>query len=325
MFRYILRRIAQSVIVLIGVSILAFSVMFLAGDPTYLYVSERSSAEEIEATRRALGFDKPVHIQYITWLGKAVQGDFGISTKYNQPAMKLVLDRLPATLELTFVGMIVAVLFAIPLGVIAAAKRNSIFDNLMMIIAMIGQSIPEFWLGLMLILIVGVEFRLLPISGRIPIFEPLFTGQWEVLKATFGDAVRYIIMPGIASGVWSLSRNARLVRSSMLEVLGMDYVTTARAKGVNNYKVIMKHAFKNALIPIVTIVGLEFGFLIGGNVIIENVFAWPGVGRLVVFAINQRDFNVVQASVITLAMLFVLLNLLVDVMYTWLDPRIRYS
>jgi len=325
MFRYILRRIAQSVIVLIGVSILAFSVMFLAGDPTLLYVSERSSAEEIESTRRALGFDKPKHIQYLNWLGKAVQGDFGQSTKYKQPAMKLVLERLPATLELTFVGMFVAVALAIPLGVIAAAKRNSIFDNFTMILAMIGQSIPEFWLGLMLILIVGVEYRLLPISGRVAILEPLFTGQWDVLKATFGEAMRHILMPGVASGIWSLSRNARLVRSSMLEVLGMDYVTTARAKGVNDYKVIMKHAFKNALIPIVTIVGLEFGFLIGGDVIIENVFAWPGVGRLVVYAINQRDFNVVQASVFTLALLFIFLNLLVDVMYTWLDPRIRYS
>ena len=325
MTKYILQRLAQSVLVLLGVSILAFSVMFLAGDPTYLYVGERASAEEIAQTRRSLGFDRPFHVQYLSFLGKAVRGDFGISLKYKTPAMDLVLERLPATLELTFMGMFIAVAFAIPLGVFAAYKRNSIFDDLTMVLAMIGQSVPDFWLGLMLIIILGVQLRLLPISGRVAIFEPLFTGQWAVLKATFGDAIRHILMPGIASGVWSLSRNARLVRSSVLEVLGMDYVTTARAKGVNEYKVVMKHAFKNALIPIVTIIGLEFGFLIGGDVVIENVFAWPGVGRLVVYAINQRDFNVVQSCVITLALLFISLNLLVDIMYTWLDPRIRYN
>jgi peptide/nickel transport system permease protein len=177
----------------------------------------------------------------------------------------------------------------------------------------------------MLILIVGVQWKLLPISGRIPIFEPLFQGNFALVDKSLPDAFRHLIMPGIATGVWALSRNSRLIRSSMLEVLGMDYVITARAKGVKETLVIMKHAFKNALIPVVTMIGLNIGFLLSGDVVIENIFAWPGVGRLVIFAIAQKDFNVVQASVITLAVIFVLLNLLVDLIYTWLDPRIRYS
>jgi peptide/nickel transport system permease protein len=221
--------------------------------------------------------------------------------------------------------MFVAVIFAIPLGVIAAVRRNSIFDGGTMVFAMLGQSIPDFWLGIMLILIVGVQWKALPISGRVPILEPLFAGEFAQLGATIGDAARHLILPGVTSGVWSLSRNARLIRSSMLEVLGMDYVTTARAKGVRESLVVLKHAFKNALIPVVTIIGLEFGFLLSGDIIVENIFAWPGVGRLVIFAINQKDFNVVQASVITLAVVFVGLNLFVDVLYTWLDPRIRYT
>ncbi len=325
MGKYILRRIAQSVIVMLGVSILAFSVLFLSGDPTYLYVNERANEASVAMVRHNLGFDRPIYVQYFDFLFKAVHGDFGKSLKYGLPALDVVLERLPATIELTMVGMFIATFFAIPIGVIAAAKRNSLLDGGSMLFAMIGQSMPEFWLGLMLILVLGVQLRWLPISGRIPILEPLFTGNFATLWAGLPEAARHLVLPGIASGVWSLSRNARLVRSSMLEVLGMDYVTTARAKGVRETLVVLKHAFKNALIPIVTIIGLEFGFLLSGDIVVENIFAWPGIGRLVVFAINQKDFNVVQASVVTLAMVFVLLNLLVDILYTWLDPRIRYS
>ena len=325
MVKYILRRLAQSLIVLVGVSLLAFSVLFLSGDPTYLYVNEHASNEAIAEVRHKLGFDRPFHIQYLDFASRAIRGDFGISMRYGQPAFDIVLERLPATIELTLVGMFVAVIFAIPLGVIAAVRRNSIFDGGTMLFAMLGQSIPDFWLGIMLILIVGVQWKALPISGRVPILEPLFAGEFAQLGATIGDAARHLILPGVTSGVWSLSRNARLIRSSMLEVLGMDYVTTARAKGVRESLVVLKHAFKNALIPVVTIIGLEFGFLLSGDIIVENIFAWPGVGRLVIFAINQKDFNVVQASVITLAVVFVGLNLFVDVLYTWLDPRIRYT
>jgi peptide/nickel transport system permease protein len=325
MGKTILRRLAQSVLVLIGVSILSFSVLFLSGDPTYLYVNEHASNAEIAKTRHALGFDQPIYIQYANFFVKAIHGDFGMSLKYGQPAFEVVLTRLPATIELTLIGFIISVGFAIPFGVIAATKRTSLFDGGTMLFAMLGQSIPEFWLGLMLILIVGVQWKLLPISGRVPILEPLFQGNFAAVWKALPDAVLHLIMPGIATGVWALSRNSRLIRSSMLEVLGMDYVTTARAKGVKETVVIMKHAFKNALIPVVTMIGLNLGFLLSGDVVIENVFAWPGVGRLVVFAIEEKDFNVVQASVITLAVVFVLLNLLVDIIYTWLDPRIRYS
>jgi ABC-type dipeptide/oligopeptide/nickel transport system permease component len=190
--------------------------------------------------------------------------------------------------------------------------------------AMVGQSMPDFWLGIMLILVVGVQLKWLPISGRVPILEPLFAGDFNQLFKTLPESIRHLIMPAIVAGVWSLSRNSRLVRSSMLEVLGMDYVTTARAKGLAEFRVIMKHAFKNALIPVVTIIGLEFGFLLSGDIVVENIFAWPGVGRLVVNAINQKDFNIVQASVITLAVVFIALNLFIDILYTYLDPRIRY-
>lgn len=320
-----MRRLAQSLLVLVGVSILAFSVLFLSGDPTYLYVNERASNEEIAKTRHNLGFDRPVYIQYADFFVKAVQGDFGKSLKYGQPAMQVVLQRLPATLELTFIGLFIAVVFAIPFGVIAATKRNSVFDGGTMVFAMLGQSIPEFWLGIMLILIVGVQWKLLPISGRVALLDPLLKGDFALVWKSIPEAFRHLIMPGIATGVWALSRNARLIRSSMLEVLGMDYVTTARAKGVSETLVIMKHAFKNALIPVVTMIGLNIGFLLSGDIVIENIFAWPGVGRLVVFAIVQKDFNVVQASVITLAVIFIFLNLLVDILYTWLDPRIRFN
>ncbi len=324
MARYILRRVAQSFIVMAGVSFLAFSVLFLSGDPTYLYVNERASPEMVAEMRHKLGFDRPLLVQYIDFAAKAVRGDFGLSMRYDQPAFNVVMERFPATIELTLVGMFVAVVFAIPIGVFAAARRNSIFDGGTMLLAMVGQSMPEFWLGIMLIFIVGVQWRWLPISGRVPILEPLLAGDWATVSSTLGDALIHLILPGITTGLWSLSRNARLVRSSMLEVLGMDYVTTARAKGVRESLVILKHAFKNALIPVVTIIGLEFGFLLSGTIVVENIFAWPGVGRLVVYAINQKDFNIIQASVVTLAVVFVGLNLLVDIAYTWLDPRIRY-
>ena len=306
-------------------SILAFAVLFLSGDPTYLYVSERANAQSIAETRHKLGFDRPVHIQYFDFVSRAVRGDFGMSMRYNLPAMEVVLQRLPATIELTGAGMLVAVLFAIPLGVISAARRGSVFDGGSMLFAMIGQSMPQFWLGIMLIIIFGVQFKVLPPSGRVPILEPLFRGDFTLLGATLGDGLKHLLLPGITSGLWSLARNARLIRSSMLEVLGMDYVTTARAKGVRENAVVLKHAFKNAIIPVVTILGLEFGFLLSGDIVVETVFAWPGVGRLVVNAINQKDFNVVQAAVITLAVMFVGLNLLVDILYTRLDPRIRLN
>jgi peptide/nickel transport system permease protein len=235
------------------------------------------------------------------------------------------MERMPATLELTFFAIFVAVSLAIPIGIFSATRRGTAWDGGVMLFAMIGQSMPSFWLGIMLILFVGLWLRWLPISGHVPVIQPLLAGDFQTAVANLPEAARHVILPGICLAVFSLSRNSRLIRSSMLEVLGQDYVTTARAKGLAGRTVIGRHAFRNALIPFITIVGLEFGFLLSGVVVIETVFSWPGVGRLVFNAINQRDIPVVQAAVVVFSLLFVLLNLAVDVVYTMIDPRIRLT
>lgn len=323
MSRYIVRRLLQSIIVIIGVTLLSFLTLHLAGDPTYLYVSERASTQEIEETRIKLGFDKPLPVQYFSFLGGLVRGDLGMSIRSRKPAVDLVLERLPATLELTIFAMIVSTAIAIPIGIISATKRGTALDGGIMVLAMVGQSIPGFWLGIMLILSVGLQLKWLPISGHIPVIDLILKGDASQGVANIPEAIRYLIMPGITIGLFSLARNARLVRSSMLEVLSQDYVTTARAKGLSERVVIIKHGFRNALIPVVTMLGLEFGFLLSGVVVTETVFSWPGVGRLVTNAITQRDIPVVQAAVVMFSVMFILLNLFVDLIYAQLDPRIR--
>ncbi|MBI1256665.1 MAG: ABC transporter permease subunit [Chloroflexi bacterium] len=323
MSAYLVRRLLQSFIVLAGVTLLSFLVLHMAGDPTNLYVSERASQAEIEKTRHMLGFDRPLTEQYFSYIGGLLRGDLGNSLRNKQPALNLVMDRLPATLELTIFAMIIAIALAIPIGIISATRRGTPTDSGIMIFAMLGQSIPSFWLGLMLLLFVGLQLRLLPISGHTPLLQPLFEGHIAEAIANIPDAIRYLMLPGITIAVFSLSRNARLVRSSMLEVLSQDYVQTARSKGLTNRVVIVRHAFRNALVPVVTILGLEFGFLLSGVVVTETVFSWPGVGRLVFNAINQRDIPVVQASVVVFSLMFIFLNLLVDLLYVRLDPRIR--
>lgn len=325
MSTFILRRIFQSVIVIIGVTLLSFVALHLAGDPTYLYVSERASEEEIQAARVALGFDKPLPEQYLKYMGNLIQGNLGTSLRSRKPAAEMVLERLPATLELTIFALILAISISIPIGIISATRRGTPLDSGIMLFAMLGQSIPSFWLGIMLILFFGLQLRLLPISGHVPLLEPLLQGDFATAATNLPGALRHLILPGITIATFSLSRNARLVRSSMLEVLNQDYVRTARAKGLSGYAVIMRHAFRNALIPVVTILGLEFGFLLSGVVVTETVFSWPGIGRLVFNAITQRDIPVVQASVVIFSLLFVTLNLLVDLLYARLDPRIRLS
>lgn len=325
MSAYIIRRLLQSVVVLLGVTLLSFLTLHLAGDPTYLYVSERASEEEIIAARAALGFDRPLHEQYLTFLSRLAQGDLGTSLRARQPALGLVLDRLPATIELTLFAMLFSTVFAIPIGIISALRRGTRVDGGIMLLAMFGQSIPGFWLGIMLILFVGLELRWLPISGHIPVIQPLLDGDFQTAVDNVPNAFVHLIMPGLTIGVFSLSRNARLVRSSMLEVLALEYITTARAKGLMERMVVIRHAFRNALIPVVTLLGLEFGFLLSGVVVAETVFSWPGVGRLVFNAINQRDIPLVQASVVLFAFIFIALNLFVDLIYAQLDPRIRLS
>ena len=323
MWTFIARRLVQSVIVIFGVTLISFVALQIGGDPTYLFVSERAGAEEIAMVRHALGFDQPLHVQYLTYLSNVARGDFGNSLSYRQPAMHIVLSALPATIELTLFAMAFAIALAIPFGVFAALRRGTALDGGIMTVAMFGQSVPNFWMGIMMILFFGLYLGWFPISGQVPVLMPLLQGDFATAFGNLPSALHYLVMPGVAVGFYSLSRNARLVRSSMLEVLGQDYVRTARAKGISERQVVIDHALRNAWLPVVTMIGLEFGFLLGGVVVIETVFSWPGIGRLVFNAINQRDIPVVQAAVIVLSFIFVALNLIVDLVYARIDPRVK--
>ncbi|MBZ4659383.1 MAG: oligopeptide transporter permease protein [Desulfacinum sp.] len=304
MGRYIFKRLWHAVYVMVGISMISFFFIHLSGDPVMLMLPADASHQEIEELRERLGFNDPIPVQYLRFASNAVRGDFGESLYYHVPAMELILERLPASLELAMAAMVIALGVAVPIGIVSAVRRNSLLDMGSMLGALLGLSMPHFWLGIMLILLFSVKLGWLPTSGR---------GSWAQL-----------IMPSLALGMGLMAMFARLTRSVMLEVLGQDYVRTARAKGLKERLVIGKHALKNALIPLVTVAGMQFGFLIGGTVIIETVFAWPGVGRLVVQAIFNRDYPLVQACVLVLAVIFVVVNLLVDLLYVYLDPRISY-
>jgi len=301
---YLRRRLWQSLLVLLGVSGVVVLILHLTGDPAALLLPPDATAEDIAKFRTAMGFDDPVAVQYVRFLKGAVRGDFGESLRHGEPAMGLVLERLPATFELAGAGLLIALGLAIPAGIVSAVRRNTLIDYVATVIALLGQSMPTFWLGIMLILIFSVRLNWLPSSGR--------------------GGLEHLILPAITLGLFTTARITRLTRSGMLEVLGQDYIRTARAKGVGEPPVVWKHALKNASIPIVTIVGIELGTLLGGSVITETIFAWPGVGRLSVQAIFNRDYPVVQSAVFLLASTFVIVNFLVDVIYTYLDPRIRF-
>jgi peptide/nickel transport system permease protein len=258
-----------------------------------------------------MGFDRPVYIQYLDFASDAVRGDFGTSLRQGQPVFDLILERVPATLKLALTAFVLSVVISIPVGIISATKRNSLADNAVMGFSLLGQSLPGFFLGIMLIYIFGGKLGWLPSYGQ---------GD-----GSFVSSLKHLILPAITLSTFSLARNARLVRSSLLEVLGLDFVRTARSKGLAERVVMYRHALKNALIPVVTIFGLEFGTLLGGAVITETVFAWPGIGRMVVLAIQQRDFPVVVGAVTVIATVFVFLNLAVDLLYGVIDPRVRYS
>jgi len=305
MWRYIARRLLQTFIVLWGVSFIAFGVMFLAGDPATAMVGEDWTREQIAEFRHVMGFDQPWYVQYGRFLSRAVRGDFGVSLRQRQPNLTLIFERMPATLQLAACAMLLSIVIAIPAGVISATRRHSWLDHGASLAAMLGQSMPAFWLGIMLILIFGVGLRWTPVAGR--------------------GGLAHLILPAITLAAYPIARNARMMRSSILEVLGQAYVTTARAKGLREFLVITRHAMRNALIPVVTLIGLEFGALLGGAVITESIFAWPGVGRLTIQAIYGRDIPLVQAAVIVLAGIFVVINLLVDLFYVVLDPRIRLA
>ncbi|HXH81891.1 MAG TPA: nickel ABC transporter permease [Candidatus Tectomicrobia bacterium] len=300
---YLARRLLQSLVVLLGVSFVVFVMLHLSGDPAAVLLPPESSAEDIARFREAMGFDDPFLVQYGRFLAGAVRGDFGQSIRHGEPAFWLVVERMPATFELAGAALLIAVCLAIPAGIVSAVRRNTLVDYVSTVTALFGQAMPTFWLGIMLILLFSVQLNVLPSSGR--------------------GGLEHLILPAITLGLFTTARITRLTRSGMLDVLNQDYIRTARAKGVSDPPVVWKHALKNAAIPIVTIVGIELGTLLGGSIITETIFAWPGVGRLSVQAIYNRDYPVVQAAVFLLASTFVLVNLVVDLLYTYLDPRIR--
>ena len=304
MLAFLARRLLQSVFVLLGVSVIVFGLLHLTGDPTRLLLPLEAREEDVRQLRTLLGLDDPLWLQYVRFLSRAVRGDFGLSFKHQVPALGLILSTLPATLQLTVAGLSLALVVAVPVGILAALRRNSLLDAVCSVGVLMGQAMPVYWLGLLLILVFAVWLGWFPAAGR--------------------DGLRSFVLPACALGAFSMARIARLARSGMLEVLAQDYVRTARSAGVRAFVVTYKYALKNAAIPLVTVIGLEFGILLGGAVITETIFAWPGVGRLAVDAIFSRDYPLVQAIVAVLATLFVLINLAVDLVYTYLDPRIVY-
>jgi peptide/nickel transport system permease protein len=303
--RYLIRRLGRAIFALWGISTIVFIVLRLSGDPAVLLLPQEASVEDVMRLRYDLGLDDPFLLQYLRFLGNSAVGNFGESLRHREPAMELVRSHLWATLELSFAAFFVAAVVAVPIGILAALKPNSLYDHAVMTLTLIGQSAPTFWIGIMLILTFGLELRWFPIGGR--------------------GTVSHLVMPALTLGAFAMASIARLTRSAMLDVLSLDYINTARAKGLSNSSVIWKHALKNAAIPVVTIMGLQFGALLGGAVVTETVFSWPGIGRLAIQGIYNRDYPVVQASVFIAAAFFVVINVVVDLLYTLLDPRIRYE
>jgi len=303
--RYIAARLATAVLVILGVSVVSFFLTFLTGDPAEIMLPPGATAVQIEKFRAEWGFDAPLIVQYWRFLKRAIHGDFGVSLRHGQQSLPLIAARLPATFQLTVTAMLLAIVLAVPLGVLAATHRGGPIDLLAMGVALVGQSVPNFWLAIMMILLFAVSWGLLPTSGR--------------------GGVAHVVMPAAAIAINLMALLTRLVRSMMIEMLSEDYVRTARAKGLRELFVASRHALPNALIPLVTVVGLQFGYILGGAVVIETIFTWPGVGLFTIQAILNRDYPVVQASVFILATAVVLINLSVDLLYVWLDPRIRVT
>lgn len=311
MTTYVARRLLQMIPVLFGISIIVFLLIRLGGDPVLNLVPDYFTEEQIAAVRADYGFDRPIVVQYLEFVGRALTGDFGYSFHHRQPAWDMVAARLPRTAQLAFAAIVLAVVVSVPLGILAALKRNTWADVLITGLSVWGRSLPNFWLGIMFILLFAVTLNWFPVSG---------TGE-------FSDRpfLAHLFLPALTLAFGLITTLTRLVRSAMLEVLGEDHVRTARAKGQSEPLVILRHVLRNALIPVVTVLGLQIGWLLGGAVIIEDVFAWPGLGRLMLTSIMARDNSVVQAALLVSALIIMVSNLLVDVVYTALDPRIRYS
>lgn len=305
MWKYLGLRLLQIPPVLFIITILIFILIYIAGDPVASMLPADATPEEIAAMRSALGFDQPFHVQFGTYIMDLIRGNFGESYQYGTSALALVLERLPATLELATASMIIAILIAIPLGIISAVKPNSILDFFATSFSVLGKAIPNFWLGIMLMLIFSVTLKVLPVSG---------TGSYA-----------HIVLPAITLGTAMSAEITRLVRSSMLEILHQDYIRTARSKGLKYSAVVVKHAFKNSLVPVITVTILQAAALVGGSLITEMIFAWPGLGQLIIQAVYAKDLPIIQAAVFVTALMIIFLNILADVMFRVLDPRIKYK
>ncbi len=306
MARYIFKRIIMLLPVLIGVSLVSFSLLHIVpGDPAVLLAGEDANEEFIKAVRKEYGLDKPLYVQYFQFISHVVLGDFGISIRNREPVIKLLKERFLFTVQLSFLSILIAGFIGLIAGIISSTKQYSLFDNLSMVGALFGISMPIFWLGLLLMLVFSVQLRWFPAGGK--------------------GTLMHLILPAIALGAASSAVIARMTRASMLEIIRQDYIRTARANGLREFIVIYKHALKNAMIPVITVFGLEFGYMLGGAVLTETVFSLPGVGRLMVEGIFQRDYPVVQGSMLLVATTFVLVNLLTDIAYAFFDPKIRYE
>jgi peptide/nickel transport system permease protein len=329
----ILKRILTAVPIMLGIALIVFAFMrIIPGDPVDIIMGQSGgvSQSEVQALREEFNLDKPLHIQLYYFLSGLVRGDLGTSFTYRRPVWDLIMERLPATIELALGALLFALSIGVPIGVVSSVRQRSALDRASMAGAFLGISMPEFWLGIVLIVIFSVHARLLPVFGRggfgfepahitgLYTFDSLLTGDFSNLKSS----LRHLILPSVALGAPLAAIVARVLRSSMLEVLRQEYITTARAKGLAEPMVIIRHAMRNGLIPTVTVVGLQLGSFMGGNMVVETVFAWPGIGRLVVDAIFARDFPLVQGAVILYAFTFVMANLIVDVLYTVLNPKI---
>jgi peptide/nickel transport system permease protein len=305
MLRYLVGRLISAVITLLVVSAVVFVVARLTGDPVRLLLPIEASNEEVARVRHDLGLDQPLPVQYVTFLGQALHGDLGTSLRYRQPALAVIESRLPATAYLALAAMFVALVIAVPAGILSAARPGGVADGIARVVSLLGQALPAYWLGIMLIIVFAVWLRWLPAAGA--------------------TSPASVVLPAITLGLWPTARISRVLRASLLEALNTDYVRTARAKGLAEARGVLLHAIRNALLPAITVIGLSVGLVFGGAIITETVFAWPGVGRLLLEAVSQRDYPMVQAIVLTFSGLFLLINLGVDLLYGALDPRIRLS
>ncbi|MFH1566439.1 MAG: ABC transporter permease [Gemmatimonadota bacterium] len=334
MYGYVLRRLGLLLPTLAGISVLVFLMIYLVpGDPAQIMLGERADAATVAALRQEMGLDQPFHVQFGRFFADVVRGELGRSIRTQEKVSREILWRFPATCELALAAMAIAVAGGLGLGVVAAVGRGRWVDYLSMVLATAGVSVPVFWLALVLVYLLAVWLPLFPVSGRLStqiFLEPIthfylldaaLQGRWEA----FGDALAHLVLPAVTLATIPLAVIARMTRSSLVEVMGEDYIRTAWAKGLPRRRVILRHALPNALIPTLTVIALEFGYLLGGAVITETVFAWPGLGRWIFLAVESRDFRAVQGGVLLLATLFLLVNLAADVLYAWLDPRIRYD